>query len=246
MARGVRVLTGTSGWSYPAWRGRFYPPDLAPRRFLAHYAARLQCVEANATFYRMPQAKTLAAWRAEVPPGFVFALKASQRITHQKRLVDAEGEIDYFLATAAELGAALGPVLFQLPPTMKRDVARLRDLVARLPRGGRFAFEFRHESWQAEDVAATLADADAALCVADTEEGETPLVPTASFGYLRLRRQDYDDAALAGWMDRILAQPWSEAVVFFRHEDEARGPEYALRARELVEVREVRALGAGE
>jgi uncharacterized protein YecE (DUF72 family) len=225
----VRILAGTSGYSYPAWKGPFYPPGLPASRMLAAYAERLPAVEINATFYRMPRAATLAAWRAEVPASFVFALKAPQRITHVKRLAGAEDDVAFFLRTAAELGATLGPVLWQLPPTLRKDVPRLREFLALLPRGGRSAFEFRHESWRSDDVLAALADAGAALCVAEDEAGATPLAATAGFGYLRLRRQDYDDAALARWAATIRAQPWREAFVFFKHEDEGRGPDYALR-----------------
>jgi uncharacterized protein YecE (DUF72 family) len=225
----MRILAGTSGYSYPAWKGTFYPPALPASRMLAAYAARLPAVEINATFYRMPQARTLAAWRAEVPPEFVFALKAPQRITHSKRLAGVEDEVGFFLRTAAELGQALGPVLWQLPPTLARDLPRLRALLALLPRGGRHAVEFRHASWRSDDVLAALSEAGAALCVADDEAGTTPLAATAGFGYLRLRRPDYDDAALARWAGVVRAQPWSDAFVFFKHEDEARGPDYALR-----------------
>jgi uncharacterized protein YecE (DUF72 family) len=230
----VRVLTGTSGWSYPAWKGRFYPDDLPSSRMLAAYAQRLDTVEVNATFYRMPQPKTLAAWRAQARPGFVFALKAPQRVTHRKRLEGVADDTAFFLRAAAELGDALGPVLVQLPPTMRKDVPRLRAFLELLPRGGRAAFEFRHPSWHEDDVLAALADAGAALCVADTEETTTPLVATAAFGYLRLRRPDYDTGALAAWAERIQGQPWSDAFVFFKHEDEARGPEYALRMADQI------------
>ncbi len=230
----MRILTGTSGWSYPAWKGRFYPDGLAATGFLSYYATRLDAVEVNATFYRMPRPAMLATWRGAAPPGFVLALKAPQRITHRKRLEDVAGDVDFFLRAAAELGGALGPVLFQLPPTMKRDVARLRGLLDALPRGGRYAFEPRHESWLAEDTLATLADAGAALCIAETEDATTPLAATAPFGYLRLRRQDYDDAALARWAETIGRQPWTDAFVFFKHEDEARGPAFALRMREIL------------
>ncbi len=225
----MRILAGTSGYSYPAWKGRFYPADLPSSRMLAAYAARLPTVEINATFYRMPQAKTLAAWRAEVPPSFVFALKAPQRVTHLKRLAGAADDVAFFQRTAAELGAALGPVLWQLPPSLGKDLPRLRDFLALLPRGGRAAFEFRHASWHDDEVLAALSEAGAALCIADDEERSTPLAATAGFGYLRLRRPDYDDAALARWAEKVRDQPWSEAFVYFKHEDEARGPDYALR-----------------
>jgi len=225
----VRVLTGTSGWSYPAWKGRFYPADLPASRMLSAYAARLPAVEINATFYRMPQARTLAAWREAVPSSFVFALKAPRRVTHVKRLAGAEDEVAFFLRTAAELGEALGPILWQLPPSLRKDLPLLGDFLALLPRGGRSAFEFRHPSWHDDAVLARLAEAGAALCVVDDVDRATPLAATAAFGYLRLRRPDYDEAALERWADAIRAQPWSEAFLFFKHEDEARGPDYALR-----------------
>ncbi len=230
----MRVLAGTSGYSYPAWKGSFYPEGLPASKMLAAYAARLPAVEINATFYRMPQAKTLVAWRAQVPPAFVFALKGPQRITHVKRLAGAEEDVAFFHSVAAELGASLGPVLWQLPPSLKKDLPRLRDFLALLPRGGRAAVEFRHESWHGDDVLAALADAGASLCVSDDEARATPAVATAGFGYLRLRRPDYDDAALARWAETVKAQRWDDAFVFFKHEDEARGPAYALRFSALL------------
>lgn len=232
--RAMRVLAGTSGYSYPAWKGRFYDAALPASRMLAAYARRLPSVEINATFYRMPRPATLAGWREEVPPGFVFALKAPQRVTHVKRLAGAADDAAFFLRTAAELGERLGPVLWQLPPTLKKDLPRLRDFLALLPRGGRCAFEFRHESWLCDDVLGALSEAGAALCIADDEDRSTPLAATAGFGYLRLRRQDYDAAALTRWAQAVLAQRWSDAFVFFKHEDEARGPELALRFGELT------------
>jgi uncharacterized protein YecE (DUF72 family) len=225
----MRVLAGTSGWSYPAWKGSFYPEKLPASKMLAAYAARLPAVEVNATFYRMPQARTLAGWRVEVPPAFVFALKGPQRITHVKRLAGAAEDVAFFHSVAAELGPALGPVLWQLPPSLRKDLPLLREFLALLPRGGRAAFEFRHASWQDDAVLAALSDAGAALCVADDEERSTPPAATAGFGYLRLRRPDYDDAALGRWVETVRAQGWEDAFVFFKHEDEARGPAYALR-----------------
>jgi uncharacterized protein YecE (DUF72 family) len=225
----VQIRAGTSGWSYAAWKGRFYPPDLPTRRMLPAYAARLDAVEANATFYRMPRPATLADWREQVPAGFRFALKAPQRITHVSRLAGSVDTVQSFLAATAELGPTLGPILFQLPPTSKRDLPRLRDFLALLPRGARVAFEFREPSWLDVSVLTALADVGAALCLTDTEDGETPLAATAGFGYLRLRRPDYDDAALGRWLARLTTQPWGEAFVFFKHEDEARGPRLAMR-----------------
>lgn len=225
----MRILAGTSGYSYPAWKGSFYPADLPSSRMLAAYAERLPTVEVNATFYRMPRPEMLAGWRRQAPDSFVFALKAPQRLTHVRRLSGVAEDVARFLSAAAELGPALGPVLWQLPPTFRKDLPRLRDLLALLPRGGRSAFEFRHESWRDDEVLLALREAGAALCVADGEDGATPLEATAPFGYLRLRRPDYDGAALAAWADRIRAQPWREAFVYFKHEDEGKGPELARR-----------------
>lgn len=234
-ARSVRISIGTSGWSYPAWRGRFYGPDVTPRTMLAAYAARLPTVEVNATAYRMPRAEMLAAWRAAVPRGFVFALKAPQRITHRQRLAAGAAEpLRWFYRVAAELGAALGPVLFQVPPTLRKDLPRLRDFLALLPASGRAAFSLPHESWRDGAVMQALADAGAALCVTDADVDTTPLLATAGFGYLRLRRTAYDDEALLAWAERIRTQPWREAFAFFKHEDEARGPAFALRMRALA------------
>ncbi len=223
----MRVLVGTSGFSYPAWKGTFYPPGLPAGRMLAFYAARFATVEANGTFYRMPRPEALASWRAQVPDGFVFSLKAPQRITHVQRLRGSEESLSRFGQAAAELGPTLGVVLYQLPPGQKKDLPRLTDFLLQLPRG-HAAFEFRHASWFEDDVYAALAGRGTALCVADTDEGTTPIVATSEVGYLRLRRTHYDEKALAGWAERILEQPWREALCYFKHEDEARGPAFAL------------------
>jgi uncharacterized protein YecE (DUF72 family) len=230
----VTIRIGTSGWSYPPWRGRFYPEDLPPARMLAYYAARLGSVEVNNTFYRMPKAATLAGWRAEVPAEFVFALKGPQRVTHFQRLAGVGDAVGHFQRTIAELGASLGPVLWQLPPSFKKDVPRLRDFLALLPRGGRAALEVRHASWLEDDALTVLAEHGVALCVAEDEDHAIPLVATAGFGYLRLRRPDYDASSLGAWAARIAAQPWSDTFVFFKHEDEARGPAFALEFGEIV------------
>lgn len=223
----MRLLVGTSGWSYPAWKGTFYPSDLPATRMLAHYAGRLPAVEVNATFYRMPRRAMLEDWATSVPPGFRFALKAPQRITHTLRLADAGEPLAFFLRAAAALGPALGPLLFQLPPFLRKDLPRLRAFLALLPPGVRVAVEFRHASWFDDDVRSALAAAGAALCVAEGDDASTPLEATAPFGYLRLRRTEYDADAIAGWAARIRAMPWSEVFVFFKHEDGARGPAYA-------------------
>jgi uncharacterized protein YecE (DUF72 family) len=227
----VRVRVGTSGYSYGAWRGRFYPETLKPAEFLAFYARQFSTVEINNTFYRMPQAALLERWASETPAEFSFVLKAPRRITHEKRLSDA-GALAYFLDAAAALGDRLGPLLFQLPPFFKKDTVRLREFLASLPAGRRAALEFRHPSWFDEGVYAALREGGAALAAADTDESGdegAPVVATADWGYLRLRRSGYDDAALAAWAGRIRAQPWQAAWVFFKHEEEGVGPALARR-----------------
>ncbi len=234
----MRLYTGTSGWSYPAWKGSFYPEDLPAKGMLAFYAGRLPAVEINNTFYRMPKSEVLAGWRARAGERFRFALKAPQRITHQKRLREAGEETAYFLRTAETLGEALGPVLFQLPPNFKLDVPRLEgflDVLAAERPETRAAFEFRHASWRDDGAHAALRSRGCAWCVADTdEEPAGEIVSTAAWGYLRLRRdREYQDAELAEWAARVRAQPWDEAYVFFKHEDEGVGPRLAGRFREL-------------
>lgn len=231
------MLAGTSGFSYPAWKGSFYPADLANARMLAFYAERLPAVEVNNTFYRMPSAKTLAGWRDQVPASFRFALKAPQQVTHRLRLRDAVDPVVHFHRVAAELGDRLGPVLYQLPPSMRKDLPRLSDFLALLPAGARVAFEFRHPSWFSDDVYRALEARNAALCVAESEELEVPLVPTADFGYLRLRREDYGGGELTAWAERVLAQTWGEAFVFFKHEDPGKGPRFAAALMALAEAR---------
>jgi uncharacterized protein YecE (DUF72 family) len=230
--RVMRILVGTSGYSYKEWKGTFYPDDLPAAKMLSFYAAQFDTVEINNTFYRMPEAKALAKWEADVPENFVFILKAPQRITHQKRLVDCGEDIRYLFESASALGRKLGPVLFQLPPFSKKDAPKLRDFIHILPREHPVAFEFRHESWFDDEIYGILRERDAALCAADTDEVEDPskvLVPTASWGYMRLRRTEYTDDALKAWAERVQSQDWKSAHVFFKHEDEGKGPVFAKR-----------------
>lgn len=202
---------------------------------LSFYASRLGSVEINNTFYRMPKTDLLERWRDAVPEGFRFALKASRRITHQQRLKDAGDSVDYLFRTAEVLSERLGPFLFQLPPYLRRDIDRLASFLGLLPDGMRAAFEFRHASWFDDEVFALLADAGASLCIADAGgDHDAPLVATADFGYLRLRREDYDEAALRAWADRIRRQPWRETYVFFKHEDEGAGPRMAAQFETLL------------
>jgi uncharacterized protein YecE (DUF72 family) len=233
-----RLLVGTSGYSYKEWRGAFYPEKAKDAEMLPFYATRFPAVEINNTFYRMPAASLLERWADQTPPGFTFALKAPQRITHQKRLIDVASEVTYFLGVAASLGGKLGPILYQLPPTLKKDLGRLRGFLETLPGRPRPAFEFRHESWKGEDTEAILAEGGAALCVADTDEEPIDAIrATAPWGYLRLRRKQYAEDDLRRWLERIRAQPWEEACVFFKHEDEARGPVFAERMTALAASR---------
>lgn len=231
----MRLAVGTSGYSYKEWKGAFYPEDLPASEMLRFYGERFSTVEINNTFYRMPKREVLEKWAGEVPEQFTFVLKASQRITHQKRLKEANSDTDYFFKVAGALGPRLGPSLFQLPPFARKDADRLRTFLDSLPPGPRVALEFRHASWFDEEIAAVLREKNAALCVSDEEDSALPntILPTADFGYLRLRRCDYDEAALASWAKQIAAQPWKDAFIFFKHEDEATGPKIASRFIEI-------------
>jgi uncharacterized protein YecE (DUF72 family) len=203
----MRVFIGTSGFSYGPWRGTFYPEKLPAAKMLAYYAERLDTVEINNTFYRMPAPEMLAKWAAETPDGFRFALKSPRRITHEKKLADVADSLTRLREAAGALGERLG----------------LRATV-----------EFRHESWFTPDVYEALRARDVALCLAESEDLATPVEQTSSWGYLRLRRQDYDDAALAAWADRVRARAWDSAYVYFKHEDEGVGPKLAAKLRALL------------
>ncbi len=228
------IHVGTSGYNYPEWRGSFYPATLPASKMLGYYAERFGAVEINYTFYRMPTAKTLGGWAAATPPGFVFVLKASRRITHDQRLVDIDEPLRYFRDTARALGEKLGPLFFQLPPNFHKDTARLGDLLAMLPRDARHAFEFRHQSWFDDDVYALLRRWNAALCVADTERGTTPQIATADWAYVRLRDAEYSDVELQEWAARLADPAWRDAYVFFKHEEAGAGPALAERLRAML------------
>jgi len=198
---------------------------------LAYYVERFSTVEINASFYRMPNAKTVAGWGAAAPDGFTYVLKAPQRITHFLRLRGVAEPLSYFCDAARALGDKLGPLLFQLPPNFKKAPDRLAETLASLPDGLRAAFEFRHESWFDDEVYALLRARNVALCIADTEEGATPAIATADFGYLRLRAVEYTDDALRRWIETIdtVGAGWHDAYVFFKHEDTGSGPALARR-----------------
>jgi uncharacterized protein YecE (DUF72 family) len=231
----MQLYVGTSGYNFPEWRGSFYPAKFPAAKMLAYYAERLQTVEVNYTFYRMPTPKNVAQWAASVPETFRFVLKGPQRITHFSRLKDIDENLRFFCETALGLGPRLGALLFQLPPNFKKDVSRLGNLLAQLPPGARCACEFRHASWFDDEVYEMLRTYNAALCVADTDENTTPLVATADFGYVRLRDEGYDTGQVGEWVRKVreLGANWRDAFIFFKHEGSAEGPRLAQQFLEL-------------
>ena len=223
-------LAGTSGYSYPGWRGSFYPAKIPASEMLAHYASRLPAVEINNTFYRLPSSEVLARWRDAVPATFRFAVKAPRRITHHAKLADCGDAVRFFAERLEALGDKLGCVLFQLPPYLRQDATLLDGFLALWPRRYPAAVEFRHGSWEVPATAATLAKHGAVLCVADHSERPSPdLSASAEWLYLRLRQPEYDDHALAGWLRRGGATSAERGFVFFKHEDEGAGPALAAR-----------------
>jgi uncharacterized protein YecE (DUF72 family) len=215
----MRIRSGTSGFAFKEWKGVFYPEGTKDAGMLAYYATRFPTVEINNTFYRLPKETVLADWAAQVPDGFTFTIKASQRITHFARLKpEAAALVDYLVKATAVMGDRLGAILFQLPPNMKKDADRLRDFLARLPSGRRFAMEFRHESWFDDDTVAALRDHDVAMVGIEQEDFTSPVQATAPWGYLRLHRFDYSPAMLAEWATRLRTLGWNDAYVFFKHD----------------------------
>jgi uncharacterized protein YecE (DUF72 family) len=231
----MQLHVGTSGYSYKEWKGSFYPKDMSTDEMLRFYGEHFNAVEINNTFFRMPKPEVLEGWAAEVPKDFKFVLKASRGITHMKRLKNAGDSVAYLLKMIEGIKHRIGALLFQLPPNMKKDVPRLREFLALLPMDRRAAFEFRHQSWFDDDVFAALRECNAALCIAEAEDDlDIPFVATADFGYLRLRMPEYTDVQLEAWHNRVKDQEWSDAFVFFKHEDEAKGPKLAKRFIELA------------
>ena len=231
----MNIYVGTSGYSYKEWKGPFYPADLPDKQMLHFYGERFRTVEINNTFYRMPKASVLEGWATEVPADFKFVLKASQRITHMQRLKDAGESVSYLLKVAKVLKERLGPLLFQLPPFLKKDLPRLQEFLPLLPQNRRAAFEFRHQSWFDQEVFDVLREHQAVLCIAEAENDlEIPFVSTADWGYLRLRRPDYGDAELKKWVEKVREQNWKDAFVFFKHEDEGKAPLMGKRFIELA------------
>ena len=234
----MTLYVGTSGYSYPKWKGPFYPAKLPAAQMLRFYGEHFRSVEINQTYYALPKPATVEKWAADVPAEFRFVLKAPQRITHFQRLRNATESVAAFLAVAGVLKERLGPLLFQLPPNFKKDVLRLRDFLALLPTHHRVAFEFRHQSWFDDEVFTVLREHRAALCLAEAEgELDVPFVSTSDWGYLRLRKPEYGDKELKTWVKRVRDQGWTDAFVFFKHEDEGTGPKFARRFLDLTATR---------
>jgi uncharacterized protein YecE (DUF72 family) len=231
----MKLWVGTSGYSYKEWLGKFYPERLASKEMLGFYASRLPAVEINNTFYRLPKEAMLQFWARQVPAEFRFVLKAPQKITHVKRLKDAAAEVEYLFRVGTALGSTAGAILFQLPPYLRKNIETLETFLSLLPTDRPVAFEFRHSSWFDDDVLACLRDQNRALCLAETDEIESPdLLPTATWGYIRLRRSKYSQADLVHWKERILSQQWDHAYIFFKHEEEGIGPKLAAEFLELA------------
>jgi uncharacterized protein YecE (DUF72 family) len=225
----ARYWVGTSGYNYPEWRGSFYPPKLPQNEMLPYYAARFSTVEINYTFYRMPTEKLLAGWAGVTPGGFSFTLKAPRRITHDSKLRGPAETTSAFCGAARTLGDRLATLLFQLPPAFRQDLGVLETFLATLPEGVRAAFEFRHDSWHDDAVYDALRRRNLALCVADSERMSTPLVATADYGYFRLRDEGYQPDDVRQWAERIAqaASGWQDVFVYFKHEEQGKGPEFA-------------------
>ena len=215
----MRILAGTSGFAFKEWKGPFYPTDLRDDGMLGYYAGRFPTVEINNTFYRMPRESVLLDWASKVPEGFSFAIKASQRITHFARLKpEAIEHVEYLVRTAGALAERLGPILFQLPPNMKKDADRLRAFLEKLPEGRRYAMEFRHPSWFEDDTFDALREHRVAFVSIDQDDFSSPVRCTAPWAYLRLHRLDYSADALAQWAKTVKELGCTEAYVFFKHD----------------------------
>jgi uncharacterized protein YecE (DUF72 family) len=234
----MKIHVGTSGYGYKEWKGIFYPEKISPHDMLHFYGERFNAVEINYTFYHMPTVAGLSVWAEQVPDDFAFSLKAPQVITHLKLLKNVKEETKYFFRTMSVLKEKAGPALFQLPGSFRANQAVLAEFLDLIPANMPCAFEFRSKSWLKKEILELLRAKGCSLCIADTDEkpaGE--IISTADWGYLRLRRSDYTEADLSLWLERILEQKWEQAFVFFKHEEEAKGPELAKRFRELAEGR---------
>jgi uncharacterized protein YecE (DUF72 family) len=235
----MKIYVGTSGYSYKEWKGKFYPEKIPPGQMLHYYAERLSVVEINNTFYHMPTTSVLLSWMEQVPADFLFAVKAPQVITHLKRLRNVDAETYHLVRTLSVLDRKLGPTLFQFPGSFRADTDVLHNFLNLIPADMLCAFEFRSPSWMTTDILGLLHKRKCSLCVADTDENPAnQIISTAPWGYLRLRRSDYTDSDLSRWVERILSQKWQKAFVFFKHEEEARGPELAVLFHKLATKRQ--------
>jgi uncharacterized protein YecE (DUF72 family) len=228
----AQLFVGTSGWAYPSWKPGFYPEKLAQTKFLPYYATQLNTVEVNLTFRQLLKDTTAQKWITQTPDNFRFSIKAHQVLTHIKRLKNTEEFLPRFLATIEPLAAAgkIGPVLFQLPPNMKADVELLKAFLASVPRGVRAAFEFRNQSWFADEIFSLLKENNRALCVAETEERVTPDVVTADFCYYRYRKPEYSTDERRAMVDRIQEHLGAarDTYAYFKHEETPQGAIYAV------------------
>jgi uncharacterized protein YecE (DUF72 family) len=228
MPNSKKLLAGASGYSFKEWKGSFYPEKIKPEEMLPFYSERLPTVEINNTFYQMPKVAVLENWAKMTPAAFRFAIKASRRITHFSRLdaAKARDSVEFLYRNLATLGEKRGPVLYQLPPFLKKDLPRLTEFLGLLPQGHGAAFEFRNDSWFSDDVYDALKNASAALCLSEREDNAPPpLVETAPWGYVRLRLENYSDSDLQQWAKRLSSTAWDEICVYFMHEPTA--PAYA-------------------
>jgi uncharacterized protein YecE (DUF72 family) len=232
----MNIWIGTSGFQYSEWKGTFYPEDLSTAKMLPYYAERLSTTEVNYTFRRIPSAKSIQAWWDATPERFKFSLKAPQKVTHFAKLRNCGDTLRYFYQIISDLEAKLGVVLFQLPPAFKKDAPLLSAFLEDFPPGMRAAFEFRHESWLDDEVYTILKNKNVALCIADSDKLATPVVVTSDYGYLRLRREDYQAADVARWAEEIRGQKdrWSDAFVYFKHEESGMGPKLATQLLEIL------------
>lgn len=228
----MEILAGTSGYAFKEWEGAFYPEDLPKTEQLRHYASILPTVEINNTFYRVPKRAVVESWAAQAPDGFRFTMKASRRLTHIMKLKQPGETLEYVHRASEAFGDKLGCVFFQCPPVLRADVPRLVDFLAALPERWPVAFEFRHESWFDDTVYDALRDRNAAWVIVDDEKRPTPDVTTASFAYARLRREQYEDEAMATWIGRFEDSGADRTYVYFKHESEA--PRFAQRFMGLV------------
>jgi uncharacterized protein YecE (DUF72 family) len=231
----MRFFVGTSGYSYKEWKDGFYPENLSDKKMLGYYAQHLSAVEINSTFRRFPTASTVESWAQQTPSTFRFVLKARQTITHFRRLQNAEEQIDDFINVASHLGARQGPLLFQLPPNFKKDMSRLEGFLNYVNRRAAIVLQLQHASWYDDEVYQCLRAHSAALCCSDDEGPACNIViRTTNWGFVRLREERYSDDRLKEWIDKLRAQKWDEAYVFFKHEDVGAGPKLAARLLELT------------